>query len=345
VVCPFPVQTGIRPLTNVGLTPSARARFLRSHNRDPSPSMDPGIWLSVKTIERYFCGFTRGQDFIAAGKIHPFGQEAFYAFAAANPSQETATFRWERGIRRSISRRAINSNSQRGSGIIFNELYTGGIVWNKVRMIKNSETGKRLSRPNPREDRQVVAAPHLRIIDENTRARVRELRSEQARLHTNVMRKLHQSKDRVSPRCREAISCGMREELKGRRVIETYARKYSEERQRLAAATSATRTCLESKRARIESERQRNIDMAVKGLIEEDDARQRIADLEVQRGGGRNRNRGVRRGAENHQPPPDGAGVAMPKQLTLWPRALRTTQRQGTTGVRWWRASELSFKA
>jgi hypothetical protein len=75
----------------------------------------------------------------------------------------------------------------------------------------------------------------------------------------------------------------MREELKDQRLIETYARKYDEERQRLAAAANATRTRLESKHARIENERQRNIDMVVKGVLEEEDARQRIADLKAQR--------------------------------------------------------------
>jgi len=81
----------------------------------------------------------------------------------------------------------------------------------------------------------------------------------------------------------KAVLAGMREELKDPRLIESYARKYNEERQRLAAAATATRARLESKRARIESERQRNIDMVVKGIIEEEDARQRIADLKAQR--------------------------------------------------------------
>jgi Recombinase zinc beta ribbon domain len=81
----------------------------------------------------------------------------------------------------------------------------------------------------------------------------------------------------------KAVLNGMREELKDQRLIESYARKYNEERQRLAAAANATRARLESKHARIESERQRNIDMVVKGVIEEDDARQRIADLKARR--------------------------------------------------------------
>lgn len=34
---------------------------------------------------------------------------------------------------------------QRGTSIIQNELYAGRLVWNKVRMIKDPDTGKRLS--------------------------------------------------------------------------------------------------------------------------------------------------------------------------------------------------------
>jgi len=47
----------------------------------------------------------------------------------------------------------------------------------------------------------------------------------------------------------KAVLAGMREELKDPRLIESYARKYNEERQRLAAAATATRARLESKRA------------------------------------------------------------------------------------------------
>jgi hypothetical protein len=52
----------------------------------------------------------------------------------------------------------INGNAQPGIGIIFNDLYAGRIVWNKVRMVKNPDTGKRLSRPSPREEWRVVPA-------------------------------------------------------------------------------------------------------------------------------------------------------------------------------------------
>src|SRR5712672_1378912 len=51
-----------------------------------------------------------------------------------------------------------------GAGMIFNELYTGRLVWNKVRMVKDPDTGKRISRPNPKSEWQLTDVPDLVII-------------------------------------------------------------------------------------------------------------------------------------------------------------------------------------
>ena len=255
-------------------------------------------------------------------------RRVFAAYAAGRPPREIAGdlnrdgIVPPRGTRWNAS--TINGNAQRGAGMIFNELYTGRIVWNKVRMVKNPDTGKRISRPNPRDQWQVVPAAQLRIIDDDTWVRVHDRKSEKARLKTHMKRRpahllsgllrcgccgsgmsVHDrdktGKTRI--RCsavRESGSCinrrivylrgvekavlnGMREALKDPRLIESYTRKYNEERLRLAATATATRARLEAKHARIESERNRNIDMVVKGVIEEDDARQRIAALKTQR--------------------------------------------------------------
>jgi site-specific DNA recombinase len=58
----------------------------------------------------------------------------------------------------------INGNTQRGSGLLQNELYAGRLVWNKVRMVKDPDSGKRLSRPNPKSDWQTSDVPDLAII-------------------------------------------------------------------------------------------------------------------------------------------------------------------------------------
>src|ERR1700731_4243973 len=43
----------------------------------------------------------------------------------------------------------INGNVSRSGGLILNSIYAGRITWNRVRMVKDPVTRKRLSRPNP----------------------------------------------------------------------------------------------------------------------------------------------------------------------------------------------------
>lgn len=58
----------------------------------------------------------------------------------------------------------INGNAKRGNGILFNEFYVGRLVWNKVAMPKNPDTGKRVVRPNPQEQWVVHELPDLAIV-------------------------------------------------------------------------------------------------------------------------------------------------------------------------------------
>ena len=58
----------------------------------------------------------------------------------------------------------INGNVARQSGILHNPLYRGQIIWNRLRMVRDPETGKRVSRENPRDDWKITEAPHLRIV-------------------------------------------------------------------------------------------------------------------------------------------------------------------------------------
>ena len=56
----------------------------------------------------------------------------------------------------------IHGNPARGTGILNNELYVGRLVWNRLRYVKDPDTGKRVSRPNPSirvgDDRRSPAA-------------------------------------------------------------------------------------------------------------------------------------------------------------------------------------------
>ena len=69
-----------------------------------------------------------------------------------------------RGTRWNAS--TINGNNARGHGMLLNELYAGRIVWNKVRMVKDPATGKRISRINAKDQHRITEAPQLRIIDD-----------------------------------------------------------------------------------------------------------------------------------------------------------------------------------
>ncbi len=59
----------------------------------------------------------------------------------------------------------INGNRHRGTGILNNELYIGRMIWNRLRYIKNPETGKRVSRLNPKDEWIIKEVPELQIIE------------------------------------------------------------------------------------------------------------------------------------------------------------------------------------
>jgi site-specific DNA recombinase len=83
---------------------------------------------------------------------------------------------------------ALVGNAQRGAGILNNELYVGRLVWNKVRMIKDPDTGRRVSRPNPKAEWQTVAVPDLRIVDDDTFAAAGVTRTQRGSLRPQYRR-------------------------------------------------------------------------------------------------------------------------------------------------------------
>ncbi len=61
----------------------------------------------------------------------------------------------------------ISGHRQRRNGILWNEAYVGRLVYNRVRMVRDPITGKRISRPNPPEEWVVVEVPDLRIVSDD----------------------------------------------------------------------------------------------------------------------------------------------------------------------------------
>ena len=60
----------------------------------------------------------------------------------------------------------IHGNRERGTGILNNELYIGRLVWNRLRYLKDPETGKRVSRQNAESALITKDVPDLRLIDQ-----------------------------------------------------------------------------------------------------------------------------------------------------------------------------------
>jgi site-specific DNA recombinase len=58
----------------------------------------------------------------------------------------------------------LYGHAKRGTGILNNELYVGRMVWNRLRYVKNPDTGKRVSRLNSTSEWITTDVPHLRII-------------------------------------------------------------------------------------------------------------------------------------------------------------------------------------
>ncbi|WP_323041522.1 recombinase family protein [Gemmobacter sp.] len=73
---------------------------------------------------------------------------------------------------------AIRGHRQRGTGLINNELYIGRLVWNRLRYVKDPETGKRVSRLNPPDQWTLTEVPELRIIDDALWTRVKHRQGE-----------------------------------------------------------------------------------------------------------------------------------------------------------------------
>jgi site-specific DNA recombinase len=90
---------------------------------------------------------------------------------------------------RSWNASTINGNMQRGTGILQNELYVGRLVWNKVRMVKDPDTGKRVSRPNPESAWQFADVPRLAIIPRELFDAAQTRKEARARTHPSEQRR------------------------------------------------------------------------------------------------------------------------------------------------------------
>jgi site-specific DNA recombinase len=191
---------------------------------------------------------------------------------------------------------AINGNKKRHHGVILNEIYAGVLVWNRVRMMKNPDTGRRISRLNPESEWKRVEVPHLSIVDKEICEAAQRRKIDRSRKAPELQRKAKfllsgllkcgccgggmSMKDRDHGRVRihcttmrEAGVCsnrrifymdeiervvlsGLQKHLKAPRLLREFAEAYQEERQRLASKRIKRRSQVENELAQL----QRSID-------------------------------------------------------------------------------------
>jgi site-specific DNA recombinase len=199
----------------------------------------------------------------------------------------------------------INGHTERRTGILQCELYTGRLIWNRAYRVCDPDTGKRVWRFKPESEWQRNEAPHLRIIDDETFEAAQRNRRQRARMHRRDQRRPkrllsgllrcgaceagmskhdvdHGRPRIVCTRMIESKTCenrrryyldeiervvvgGLRAELGTREAVSYYVRCYNEERRRASAGGANARLELQRRLATVD----RQIATAVQAVIED----------------------------------------------------------------------------
>ncbi|WEK50287.1 MAG: recombinase family protein [Candidatus Kaistia colombiensis] len=216
----------------------------------------------------------------------------------------------------------LNGAKERQAGLLRNRLFEGVRVWNKVKMISDPETGRRISRVNPDDEWKIAGVPNLRIVDAETVALVRE-RLDQPRKsdqpYTRTPRVLSgllrcggcgggmtlNGKDKNGEprvgcaRNREAGTCdhkrryrisaiedavlkNLQQQLGNPEAIDSYLIDYMAERRRLAAEAIRNRASIERRLADAKGAVSRLIDAYTRGLVDIDELAERKPTLETE---------------------------------------------------------------
>jgi hypothetical protein len=104
----------------------------------------------------------------------------------------------------------IRGQQNRGTGILNNSLYAGRLEWDRCAYVKDPRTGKRVARPNPRAQWEIVPVPDLRIVSDGlwaaVKARQAEVRIVMSRsAHGNALNGAHRRKYLLSG----LLECGV----------------------------------------------------------------------------------------------------------------------------------------
>jgi site-specific DNA recombinase len=217
----------------------------------------------------------------------------------------------------------INGNEKRGHGILRNPLYAGKRIWNRVRMIKDPATGRRVSRENDPSEYEIMEAPDLRIVPDElfeaakTRKHegargTRKQSTKRKRLLTGILRCAScggglttTSSDSSGPRVmcsryRESGSCDntgryyvekierdvidrLRVMFADTSVIDAYVDEYKRETERLTRERRNGRSAKEAALADVQKRIARVVDQISRAQIEDDDVAAIMPGLRAER--------------------------------------------------------------
>jgi len=138
------IRRGLSGKVSQGMLAGGRAYGYRA---DPlNPGRPTIIEAEAEVVRRIFAEYAAGRSPIAiATGLNADGHRAY------NGRLWTAS--------------TIHGWEARKSGILRNPLYRGQICWNKTRMVKDPETGRRVPRTNPQSEWRTAEAPEMAIVD------------------------------------------------------------------------------------------------------------------------------------------------------------------------------------
>ncbi len=200
----------------------------------------------------------------------------------------------------------INGSATRTNGILRNSIYNGVLIWNRVRMVRDPDTGKRISRMNPETEWQRSDVPELRIVDADVFEVVQaKLEGRKARTgytprrprmlsgllrcgkcgggmtldgQTNGHARIRCARSQNSGTCdhrrkyplavvEEGVIDGLRQQLANPMALVVFVKEYFAERRRLAIEAANSRSRIENELAKRKGEIERLLDAYMKGLF------------------------------------------------------------------------------
>ena len=214
---------------------------------------------------------------------------------------------------------AIVGNRARQIGLLHNPIYVGRYVYNRVRMLRDPESRRRVSRPNPADEHQSIELPELRIVDDELWQRVQDVRQSRScgplvgrRRPSHLFSGLVRcgvcggayavvTRDRLGcTRAREAGSCandhrlslaelqrrvlgGLTEQLLSPDAVSLLVREYHLERTRQSAELAKLRKSAERRLQKADAAVVRLVDAIASGGAEFADVRDALAQRSAER--------------------------------------------------------------